>query len=154
MPSILPHPKASAVLSELGGIRLVPIDDQDGQASDVRFVLCEAPGYESHISYLGTLLNRKFYPIAELADGYGILIMDEIGENFAIGTSSLDVHYLGELRGAIFTCLTGKRLLPVLPIRAYPQWHNVDIYPPQSPDVYWVDTPEWIQETRAEESKE
>jgi hypothetical protein len=149
--SMILHGMAAKTLDLLGGTRLVPLDSQDGQASEVYFAPRCAMGFEKDINRLGSILKRNFYPIAELAQGYAILLMDEGGENFAISTTSFDVYYLGELEEAVLTCLTGRKSHPVLPIRDYPQWHNVDVFPPQSPEVYWVDAPEWIEETRAEE---
>ena len=60
-----------------------------------------------------------------------------------------DLSYLGQLDGAVRTMLTGKALQPILPVRDYLQWHNVDIYPPGDERVRWVAVEKWWTDTRA-----
>jgi hypothetical protein len=44
--------------------------------------------------------------------------------------------------------LRGERMIPVLPMRDYPQEHGYEVYHPAQSGVRWVEAENWIVETR------
>lgn len=140
-----PHKYAREVLERFAGVQLVPTNPYN---PDVRFGVDEAVGYQNEILKLGAIFGEELYPIGEVNNEHGILLMSATGEVYSISVNSLDVYYLGTLENAIETHLRGHRLRPVLPRRDYPQRHNFDIYHPTSTGVMWVDAQDWIKPTK------
>jgi hypothetical protein len=146
----LPHPLAVEILREFAGLHLVPFGVDTNAEFDVKFEIEEAIGYQRELMLLRSIPKRDLYPVASSDNASGILMIASSGEVFGLSVNSLDVYFLGSLADAIWTMLKGRPMQPVLPIRDYPQDHNVHTYLPSDAKVMWIDTDRWISDTKAE----
>jgi hypothetical protein len=137
---------ARPVMDSMGGVRLVP-HDPDG--FDVEFHAGFGAYCPSDIQQVSAMLNLELYPIGASDNRNGLLLLAANGECYGMPAGGYDLSYLGQLDGAVRIMLTGKALQPVLPVRDYPQWHNVDVYPPGDERVRWVAVDKWWTDTRA-----
>jgi hypothetical protein len=108
------------------------------------------------MTILRSAINHDLIPLATIGDHEALLLITPDNSTFGISLDSGDVSYLGELHEAILSLLNGtvmKSMIPVLPVRDFPQWHNMDIFDPKQAGVYWVISSEWTFEKPATEDE-
>ena len=109
---------------------------------------------QRELRILRSFLNEELIPFATIGDFEALLLITPENSAFCVGLDSGDVSYLGELQDAIPHLLKGtvmEIMIPVLPVRPHSQWHNMTVYDPKQPGVYWVEASEWIFEKPADE---
>ena len=146
-----PNAFAASILADFSGIRVVPKGFESGAEFDFFFGVNDETD-EREVLLLRRLLHLDLFPIGGWFGDHAILLTSSGGDCYAVGIASPELYYVGPLCSSMGNLISGKGLIPVLPIRPYPQRCNFHVYEPGASGVIWIDCDEWIGSTIADES--